>query len=279
MENDNVNWGIEEPYQPTQPTPTNDNIDWGSSEETVQSNEPDEIPSFNWEEPTNEPDEIPSFNWEEPIDPLDTNVGEHQNPNPHIESSSDPDLIQKDLNTKDNIINPNDIANSKLERDFNYIGNIPSLSVNTKLWKVNVDNNEILSKDIDLNKLDSIDNESKFKLNLQPENSLSNLLLSISKTGLNSGLKLNNAFLYRVKPNESTLNIFKGNPKTHFIYFLQADYNSGEILLDLSAINGPTVKTLDSTPGILIMFDGWVPYRISKNISKKDLIAIAGTFI
>lgn len=237
-----------------------------------------DTPNFNWEEPvqsTESTNDIPNFNWEEPSEDPSENT---QNNNPQPESVEDSE-VTNEFNPEDSIIKEEDLENNQLERNFNYLGNIPSLTVNTKLWKVNADNDEILSKDINLDELSSIDNECKFSLNLQPETSLANLLLSISKTGLKHGLKLSSAFLYRVKPNESTLNIFKGNPRSHFIYFLQADYNSGEVLLDLSAINGPTTKILDSTPGLLVIFDGWVPYRISKNQNQKDLIAIAGTFI
>ena len=250
----------------------NNEINWDDSVST------NDIPNFNWEEPvesTESTNDIPNFNWEEPTKDPSENP---QNNNPQSESIED-SVVTNEFNTEDSIIEIEDLNNSQLERNFNYLGNIPSLTVNTKLWKVNTDNDEILSKDINLNELTSIDNECKFQLNLQPETSLSNLLLSISKTGLKHGLKLSSAFLYRVKPNESTLNIFKGNPRSHFIYFLQADYNSGEVLLDLSAINGPTTKILDSTPGLLVIFDGWVPYRISKNQNQKDLIAVAGTFV
>lgn len=247
MENSNINWDWDNPSEEQQLNQNIDNqtpptLDWGESP--------------NPEETTTNPEEV-NVNWSD--------------------ANSTP-AKQVEFSTEENIISQEDLDNNNLERTFSFLGNVPSNIINTKLWYVNKSNQEILT-DLNLNNLELLNKDCKYQLDLQPNTSLADLMVSISKIGLKSGLKLNNAFLYRLKPNESSINIFKGNPKAHFIYFIQGNHDSGEVILDLSSIGGPSNKLLDSTPGILSIFDGWVPYRISKNTSDGDLIAIAGTFI
>ena len=256
----------------------NNSVNWGDSTEESQ---PNNQLKLNWGEGESNPeDNIPDFDWGESNKETTVDIGENWgDPDTTESDTTDLESNQVEFSTEENIISQEDLDNDHLERFFNFIGNVPSIVLNTKLWYVNAQNEQILSENIDLNNLTSLDNDSKYQLDFHPNTPLADLMVSISKTGLRSGLKLNNAFLYKLKPYESAVNVFKGNPKAHFIYFLQANYNAGEIILDLSAINGPSARLLDSTPGMLAIFDGWVPYRISKNTSDKDLIAIAGTFI
>ena len=65
----------------------------------------------------------------------------------------------------------------------------------------------------------------------------------------------------------------------NYIYFLQASHSSGKVILDFSSLNGPTESVIESSPGILLLLPGWVPYRITKNFSNENMLAIAGRFV
>lgn len=77
-------------------------------------------------------------------------------------------------------------------------------------------------------------------------------------------------------PNESFLNIFSGKLPFNFLYVAQSNNDVGEIVLDFSAMGGPSFNTRKYEEGSLILIPGWVPYRISKNNSQQDHILIAG---
>ncbi len=48
----------------------------------------------------------------------------------------------------------------------------------------------------------------------------------------------------------------------NFLYVLKGNRNSGSFILDLSALGGPATQMMDTQENILILFEGWVPYRL-----------------
>ena len=104
------------------------------------------------------------------------------------------------------------------------------------------------------------------------------MLTTISQIAESRNQSVADVFFYRIPKGESSSNIFRGKPNTNFIYFVNATYDSGDIVLDLSSVGGPSVKAIDSNPSLLVTLEGWVPYNISRNNGDQDLIAIAGSF-
>ena len=92
-------------------------------------------------------------------------------------------------------------------------------------------------------------------------------------------MKLQHSYLYKNEPKESTINVARGECIYNYIYFLQGSHKSGNVILDFSSINGPSEQVIQSSPGILLLLPGWVPYSITKNMSNEDMIAVAGRFI
>ena len=70
--------------------------------------------------------------------------------------------------------------------------------------------------------------------------------------------------------------MIKNIMKFDFIYFLRADKDKGNLILDLSSINGPSVQAFQSSAGILVLIPSWVSYSITRNKSTDDFIAIGG---
>jgi len=161
--------------------------------------------------------------------------------------------------------------------DYSYLGVIKTIEINPELYSLGFDNQKAMDE-MDFTQLEKIDDDGKFKLNSAPNTELTNIMATISNIGKNKGINLSNFYIVNSKPHESVLNIFRGNSLMHFIYIVQGNKDSGNIVLDLSSINGPTQKIMDTHEGMLILFEGWIPYSITKNVSDKQLIAIAGTF-
>ena len=126
--------------------------------------------------------------------------------------------------------------------------------------------------------LNPIGNDGLFQTTFNPQTQLGDIISSIGNLAKSKGLELTSILVKKLKPSESSLNIINGNPKNNFILFIQGDHNSGEIILDLSSIGGPSSKVLDTTPNHLTLLPGWLPYRITKNQSQEDLLVIAGSF-
>ena len=64
----------------------------------------------------------------------------------------------------------------------------------------------------------------------------------------------------------------------NFIYFVQSDEASGDIILDFSSMGGPSYSIKKPKNGQLLVIPGWIPYRISKNKTEKDNILITGMY-
>ena len=252
MENQNIQWENwnEQPQQEEQLQQS-----WG--EQSQQENTPtwgeqpqqEEQLQQSWGEQSQQ-ENTPTWNWEDQNkDPLNLNT-----PSDFSE------------------LNPQD-----WEKKTSVLGLLPKLSIEALLYKFNYNDSEATSR-IDLNSLESLDNDGKYKIDFQNNNELINILTAIKNIGESRGLKLQHSYLYKNSPNESIINISRGECQYNYIYFLKASHNSGDVVLDFSAINGPSEKVIDSSTGILLLLPGWVPYSISKNQSTEDMIAIGGRF-
>ena len=264
MENQNTsmpNWGdIREP-QNTPDSPTN----W----ESVDESQKEQQTSTNWEWDTSSPDT--------PIN------GDKQNSNwgdQNIQST--PENNVDEISTETEYSTPSTdfsyLDEVSYIKNSSYLGSFNKIQIDTKVWNLN-HNNEQIYNDLLSNRPNKLDEDGRYECNPQPNSELENLINTIFNIGKDQGLKLNHCFLLKTQPNESHLNITKGNPKYNFIYFIQAKYNSGDIILDFSSIKGPSLKALDSNTSTLSLIPGWVPYRITKNTSDKEMIAIVGNFI
>ena len=261
-----ISWG-EQPQQPHQPQilmnwdeqPQSQIIDINNNEDNQpqQENVPtwgeqplQEQPQQGWDEQQHQNQEN-TWNWEEEsIDP--------QNLNTPTEFSE---------------LNSNDI-----DQKTSFLGLIPKLKIEPLIYKFNYNDEEALSR-INLDNLQSLDNDGKYKIDYQDNDDLINILTSIKNIRESRGLKLQHSFLYKNSPRESTINISRGECIYNYIYFLKANHNSGDVVLDFSAINGPSEKVIDASNGILLLLPGWVPYNITKNLSNEDMVAISGRFI
>jgi hypothetical protein len=268
MENQDIKWET----WGEQPQENNDQpqANWG---EQPQQQQPQQ--QQNWgEQPQQQPQQQQpnwdgqTINWEE------------QNNN--IDTPSDGDVQEwisespSDENTGYDFQDTTDVEgwNSQVS----LLGLLPKLKVEALLYKINK-NNELAIKEIEDAGYEKLDKDGRHQIKYRPNTELSEILSIIKNVGENRGMKLLHSFLYKNEPKESTINIARGECKYNYIYFLQGDYKSGEVVLDFSAINGPSEQVIETTPGILLMLPGWVPYSISKNESEKDMIAIAGRFV
>jgi len=185
------------------------------------------------------------------------------------------ELDPLNINTKSDFL---ELDNNNWERKTSFIGLLPKLSIEALIYKFNYDNTKAISQ-LDLSTLEKINEDGKYKIPLQSNNELDDILIGIKNIGENRGMKLVHSYLYKNSPNESSINISRGECIYNYIYFLQAGYSSGNVILDFSSLNGPTEQVIESSTGLLLLLPGWVPYRITKNLSNTDMIAIAGRFI
>jgi hypothetical protein len=221
----------------------NQDIKWETWEEQPQDN--NEQPQVNWGEQSQEENiptwgeqpqqEQPQVNWgKQPQHELQQGWGEQ----PHPEDSFSWDEEQK--------------QSQLISRNWSLIGNINRIVVDTEIFQLNSNLNEAIN---DLNQLDltPLDNEGRYDFSPKKDTELGNIIKSLVEISSSRGLKIKNCFLYKNSPLESSLNIFRGKPVKQFIFFLQGDYNSGEVILDLSSLGGPSAKILDSANRIQTM--------------------------
>lgn len=159
---------------------------------------------------------------------------------------------------------------------YSYLGVTKAIELSPELYMFYHDNKKACA-DIDLDNLKPLDDDGRFKVESLPNSELSQILGSIQNIATDKGLNLDMFFLIKNVPDSSSINIFKGKPKMNFIYVLQGDKNSGNIVLDLSSLGGPSQKVMDTSNGMLLLFEGWIPYRITRNLSQINLLTIAGS--
>ena len=236
----------------------NQNLEWENPVDTNnmdsnQQNDSDQTHPLFWDNPNDEESNEP-ISWGE-----ETPLGETEPP-----SQQPLDAPQENLLFDLPSVN------------YSFLGSTLKLKVTNDLYQINCDNDKVL-EELDLENLNPIGNEGLYEINPQPDTELGNLIGTITRIGITKGQKITNCFLHKIEPPSSALNLFKNKPNSNFIYFIQGKYNSGEVILDLSSIGGPTSKLLDTTQNILSILPGWVPYRIGKNISEQPLFALVGT--
>lgn len=251
---------------------------WGPSPQS--QDQPNKI-SWDNDEKTSTQNETPNLfeGWKKPSQQEKKSDTPQYVPNPAFgDEISSPEFPKFD-NTWNLEKEPKpEITDIKIDenKNYNFLGNIRNIDIFTSLYQINQSPQDVLS-DIDLNNLTPLDSDGRYKISSSPNSYLTQALASIKLLCQERNLEMTNFFLYKNSPKESSLNIFKGNPSNHFIYILQANHDSGDVVIDLSSINGPSTKVLDPTPGMLTILPGWAPYRISKNLSSQDFIAIGGT--
>ena len=194
--------------------------------------------------------------------------------------SNNTDNLDKNISPSEEKVLPTpseiELSFSTVKKDYSFLGSIPKLEVKNDVYILNNNNDQAVN---DLNNLNPIprDNDGAFDFSPQENTELGNIIQLIVKIAIEQNGKVSNCFILKNKPGESILNIFRGKPTKSFIYFLQGDTDSGDVILDLSSLGGPSGKLIDTKPGVLCTFPGWIPYSVSKNNSNTEFIAIAGT--
>ena len=254
MENQNIQW---ETWGEKSPQENNEQpqVNWGEQPQQ------EDIPTWGEKSPQ-ENNEQPQVNWgEQPQQEDIPTWGEQEN-------QSTPFLV-KDGNLEQV---PSEVPN------YTLIGNFPRINISSKIYHFNSNLSEAL-KDLDNSDLKKLDEDGRYDFNPKPGTELGNIIKSLVHIGKSHGSRIGNCYIYKSSPKESILNIFKGKPSNSFIYFLQADYDSASVILDLSSIGGPSTQILNSSPNILTLIPGWLPFRISKNNSTREFIAIVGNYM
>ncbi len=223
------------------------------------------------------------------------NTNDVQNENNEWEFNSEPELKEEwTFDTRVDTALPTDneqsleqpdLGTNETDRKHTRLGMVQNVNIRPTLWKLNYDNSKIL-EEINSANLEPLgkgpagkaNEDGIFKLETGPGTALSELLEGIQDIAKRQMKELSNVFIYKNGPRESTLNLFTGNPKNNFIYFVEGDFNTGDVVIDFSSLKGPTNRITESTPGIFIELEGWVPFRITKNLSDKNLVAIGGSF-
>ena len=184
---------------------------------------------------------------------------------------------QLDQNPKESQeLNNDSNENNGENLPFSVIGKTDELYYHGYLYNLNCDNNKIKDelKTIPLNIKEK---DGRYEFNPQEGSELGNFIKSLLECSTHEhNLRIIDCNVIKCEPNESFLNIFSGKPPFNFLYVAQSNDNVGEIVLDFSAMGGPSFNTRKYEEGSLILIPGWVPYRISKNNSQQDHILIAG---
>jgi hypothetical protein len=253
MENNKFTWGEWENNEENK-SPEGNTINWG--DENVEENKTPEENPLNWG--VYEPEKN-TLNWG------DENVEE-------IKGKEDSFFTSEEESIKPPSLEPN--LPSKL---YSALGSIPRIEVKNNLYQLYIDNVKAIS---DLRSLDLTPrkgDDGRYDFDPKTNTELGKIIESIVSIAIRENLRVTDCTVIINKVNESVLNIFRGKPTKSFIYILQGNNQSGDIVLDLASMGGPATKLIDNYPGLLSVFDGWVPFHISKNNSDDDLIIIAGT--
>ena len=265
-EENNIQWNIEDDMGSSQnqttdnPSPKEDDSPWGVEEDSP----------VKWDDSSNDTKEEewvfnskPELKEEWEFDPAKDSV--------EIPSPPEEEAPSLDVNDTD--------------RKHTRLGMVQNVNIRPTLWKFDYDNNKILEEinNMDLKPLGKgpigkAYEDGIFILETGPGTPLSELLEGIKDIGARQMKNLSNLFIYKNGPRESTINLFTGNPKNNFIYFVEGDFATGDVVVDFSSLKGPVNRITESTPGIFVEMEGWIPFRITKNLSDKNLVAIGGSF-
>ena len=261
----------------------NQNIKWETWEEQPQENNAQqqgwgeqpqqEQPQVNWGEQSQE-ENIPTWG-EQPQQEQPQQGWEEQLPQENNSSSWD---WSKENIDPLGISTPSDFQNLEInewEMKTSLLGLLPKLKIESLVYKVDYSNEQV-TQDLLNNNLTPVDNDGKYALKPQEGTELNKVLFAIKNIAETRGMKVKHSFVYKNSPNESSINISRGECRYNYLYFSQASFDSGDVVLDLSAINGPSEQLLQASPGLLLLLPGWVPYRITRNKSNQDMIAIGG---
>jgi len=238
--------------------------------------QPQTTEPLNWEEPQNNIPVDQELTWGEP----EPHPSEHLNWN-EPDKAIFPETTSENSTesfSEDNQLNLPNINNEMaLNRSYSRLGSINKIQINTDLYTLNFDTNELINELSFLNPI-KLDEKGRYEVDFSQSQKLTDVILTLQQIASTYNTKLKSCFVYRITPGDKLLNIFKGKPSNSFIYYLQADYNSSHVINDLSSIGGPSVSQTDPASGILNVFPGWVPYSLSENNSEGEMIALAGTF-
>tara|TARA_R110002012_G_scaffold148710_1_gene307642 strand:+ start:276 stop:1055 length:780 start_codon:yes stop_codon:yes gene_type:complete len=176
----------------------------------------------------------------------------------------------------DNPSEPEVFDNFGLDSSFSFLGNTNELYFQGYLFDTTLDINKIVEEINNL--IEPTNEEGRYSYDPSKDSVLGKLVHNLVKIGIRQNVKIIDSSVIKTQPNESFLNIFKAKPTFNFIYFVQSNEASGDIILDFSSMGGPSYKIEKPKNGQLLVIPGWIPYRISKNKTEKDNILITGMY-
>lgn len=251
-----VNWGSWGNDNPTSSSDTSETSGWGTNSTPL-----------NEQETTNTTSDEPGIQWGFNNETKDISKSEESEvvENVEIPTTSEEQNIASEWEVEID------------DKNYSFLGTVKNIELTPELYFITRDNNEAL-KDINFDNLEPLDNDGHYKFKSTGNSELSHIAGTIRDIASNKKLKLSNIFLYKNSKGESTINFSKDKPAMNFIYILKGNKQSGNVILDLKALNGPSVQAFETIPGILCLFQGWIPFSISKNLDDQDLVAIGGSF-
>jgi hypothetical protein len=101
------------------------------------------------------------------------------------------------------------------------------------------------------------------------------LLDQIDEAARQWGLRLSNVWMHIQYPDQSTNTHHHQPADTSFVYYVSVPSDSGTFAWDLTGINGPVVP-VEVKENTAMFFPGWVPHKVTRNLSKEKRISISG---
>jgi len=216
-------------------------------------------------------------NWNTPTyDPTDAEVSKMGENTLNIESKfpqydwSSPEDSELPTLTRDS---PSSNNLNLEDKKYTTLESIPKINIHTPHYKFKFDSHLALENINNLN-LSPKYGDNAYDFNPGPNTEVGNIIKEIVKLGIEQSLKVTDCYICKINPNESVLNLSPSKSKFIFLYYIESDYESGDIIMDLTSIGGPPIMCTPPKSNELIMLPGWIPLKIRKNKSNKEIIII-----
>lgn len=239
---------------------------------------------WGWETPESSPtQEQPISNWGEtsPSDDNPTPISWEDSPNSNSNNQQAPvENSTEHLNVWDNTSSSVDNSpetNVQISSIPLYLGEFDRFNFKNSIYFVK--NNPLVNKEIDSLEKTPISNENNFIYDINPkgDSHLGEIIKNIWEIIKQKNLKIDNIQLVILPPNKSIEKLFNSSPNNYFIYSISSDNIPGEILLDLSQINGPNIPILKTIPNIFSIFPAFGNFKITPNQNQENQILLLGS--
>lgn len=183
--------------------------------------------------------------------------------------------------------NEHDTPNNSFEFDWSNNTN-SSDEIDLELGKISILKTEsfvyLLSCNpkLTLNELGKIskpvdDLKQKYDINPSQGSLIGNIIEKIHNIAIQFNYKISSCDLYHNIDNKNTISLESNPNGKKFIFFLKKDNVNGDILFDLSKINGTQLLFAKGNPKLLYITPGWVPLSLSSSdLNEGEVIALIG---